>query len=109
MLIDFNEISETANPNFKGGRKSVGTRGFSDGTNKIMKLRLEPGSSIGSHTHQTNSEILMILKGKGHIIFDDREFDIEAGQCHYCPKGHTHSLINDSGSELEAFAVIPEQ
>ena len=109
MLIDFNEISETINPNFKGGDKSVGTRGYSDGTNKIVRLRLEPGSSIGLHTHQTNSEIMMILKGKGHIIYDGNGFDIAEGQCHYCPKGHTHSLTNDSGSDLEVFAVIPEQ
>ncbi|MCQ2073986.1 MAG: cupin domain-containing protein [Bacteroidaceae bacterium] len=109
MLIDFNGISETINPNFKGGNKSVGTRGFSDGANKIVRLRLEPGSSIGSHTHQSNSEIMMILKGKGHIIYDGSEFDIAEGQCHYCPKGHTHSLINDSGSDIEVFAVIPEQ
>ena len=109
MLIDFNEISETINPNFKGGSKSVGTRGYSDGMNKIIKLRLEPGSSIGLHTHRSNSEIMMILKGKGHIIFDGSGFDIAEGQSHYCPKGHTHSLINDSDSDLEVFAVIPEQ
>ncbi len=32
----------------------------------------------------------------------DGEYEkLEAGMCHYCPKGHTHSLMNDSDAELE--------
>ena len=31
------------------------------------------------------------------------------GDCHYCPKGHTHSLINNSDEDLVFFAVVPVQ
>ena len=34
---------------------------------------------------------------------------VEAGVCHYCPKGHTHSMINDSDEDLVFFAVVPVQ
>ena len=34
---------------------------------------------------------------------------LAAGSCHYCPKGHAHSLINDSAADLIFFAVVPEQ
>ncbi len=27
----------------------------------------------------------------------------------YCPKGHPHSLVNDSDADLVFFAVVPEQ
>ena len=32
---------------------------------------------------------------------------VREGQCHYCPKGHSHGLINDSGADLVFFAVVP--
>ena len=38
---------------------------------------------------------------------DDELLPLEAGQCHYCPQGHTHSLINDSDADLVFFAVVP--
>ena len=37
------------------------------------------------------------------------EESLEAGDCHYCPKGHTHSLINVGKEDLVFFAVVPEQ
>jgi len=68
-----------------------------------------PGASIGVHTHETNSEIIYITKGTGRVLMDGEYEKLEVGMCHYCPKGHTHSLMNDSDAELEFFAVVPEQ
>ena len=41
------------------------------------------------------------------MIYDGEELPLSAGMCHYCPNGHTHSLINNSGGALEFFAVVP--
>ena len=68
---------------------------------------LEP--SIGLHTHDTSSEIIYILKGRGKVLYDGGYEEVEEGLCHYCPKGHEHSLINDSDEDLIFFAVVPEQ
>ena len=40
---------------------------------------------------------------------DDGEEPLKAGDCHYCPKGRAHSLINNSEEPLEFFAVVPQQ
>ena len=64
MIIDFNEIQEVANPQFKGGEGDTMFRTYNDGQNKIMCGRLEPGCSIGYHSHETNSEIIYILGGE---------------------------------------------
>ena len=83
---------------------------FFDGTNRILHGILVPGASIGMHTHETNSEILFVLAGHGTLIEDGVSHPIHLGQCTYCPKGHTHSLINTSEEQdLEFYAVIPEQ
>ena len=109
MVIDFNKIDEVANPNFKGGEGDTMFRTFNDGTNKIMRGRLEVGCSIGNHSHETNSEIIFILSGEARCLYDDGEERLTVGQCHYCPQGHSHSLINASTPEpLLFFAVVPE-
>ena len=33
---------------------------------------------------------------------------LEAGQCHFCPKGHSHSLINEGPEDLVFYATVPE-
>lgn len=109
MKIDFNEIEEKAIPAFKGGEKEFNVRMFTDRMNKIMKGRLKPGASIGMHTHEGNSEIMFITKGSGYVIFDGEKLALKAGDVHYCPSGHSHSLVNDGDSDLEFSAVVPQQ
>ena len=109
MNIDFSTIPESVIPHMRGGEKEVRAHMFSDELGKIMKGRLIPGASIGLHTHETSSEIIYILSGTGKILYDDGCETLGPGSCHYCPKGHAHSLINDSDGELEFFAVVPEQ
>ena len=110
MIIDFNTIEEVANPQFKGGEGDTMFRTYNDGQNKIMRGRLDVGCSIGFHKHETNSEIIFILSGEARCLYDDGEEKLVSGQCHYCPKGHSHSLINASATEpLTFFAIVPEQ
>ena len=74
-----------------------------------MVNRLIPGASVGLHTHQGSSETIYILEGGGKVIYDGEELRISAGQVHYCPEGHEHSMINDTESDLVFFAVVPQQ
>lgn len=109
MKIDFNSIEEQVLPAFKGGQKEFRAKMFTDSLNKIMKGRLVPGSSIGMHTHEGNSEIMFITRGSGYVIYDGEKIALQAGDVHYCPEGHSHSLINDSEDILEFSAVVPQQ
>ena len=109
MLIDFSKMEEQVIPGFLGGEGTVRARMRVDELGKIMRAALEPGSSIGLHTHDASSEIIYILAGKGKVLCDGEYETLSAGSCHYCPKGHSHSLINDSDAPLELFAVVPVQ
>ena len=108
MIIDFKHMEEQILPNFKGGEKAYAVKKFTDDRNMIMHGRLESGASIGLHTHEGNCEIIYILSGNGKVKYDDTEEKLSAGSCHYCPKGHSHSLINDGDEDLVFFAVVPE-
>ena len=121
MVIDFSKIEETATPAFKGGEGITRMRTQNDGLNKIMYGRLDVGCSIGFHLHEANSEVIYITRGTARCLYDGGERDqsgantvteerLVAGQCHYCPRGHSHGLINASTDEpLEYFAVVAEQ
>ena len=108
-IIDFDSIAEDMQTNFKGGEGNVAFRIFKDDLNKVMRVRMTPHSSVGQHSHETDSEIIMVLQGSGKIVFDGLELPIHEGQVHYCPKGHGHTIINDTDEELHLCCVVPQQ
>ncbi|MFR1214374.1 MAG: cupin domain-containing protein [Acutalibacteraceae bacterium] len=71
MILDFSKIEETVIPQFYGGEKEIKAHMKIDKNNKILLGTLEPGASIGLHTHETNSEIIYILSGKGKVLFEE--------------------------------------
>lgn len=110
MKLDFSQIPETVLVNFKGGEKSVRASMYVDSLNRIMRGSLEPGASIGSHCHETSSEIIYVISGQGKAVFGDGSEEIvNAGDVHYCPKGTTHSFVNDGEETIQFLAVVPEQ
>jgi len=110
MIIDFEHIELSVMPHFKGGEGDTKMHTFFDGTNKIMRGILDPGCTIGYHLHDTSSEIIFIVSGQARCLYDDCQELLGPGQCHYCPKGHSHSLINASPAEpLVYLAVVAEQ
>jgi len=109
MTLRFSEMDEELLPRFKGGEKEFAAKMFSDGKNRILHGRLVPGASIGTHTHDTSSEIIYVLSGTGKALCGGRTEPLGPGDCHYCPKGQTHSLVNDGGEDLVFFAVVPQQ
>ncbi len=109
MVIDFNHMKEEIMHHFKGGEKYMIAKMVNDGTNKILVGRLIPGATIGNHSHDTSSEIIYILEGHGISRIDGEETKVGPGFCQYCPKGHSHQLINSGTKDLVFFAVVPEQ
>ena len=64
MIINFKEIEAKHVEGFKGGEGDFITKLADDGKVKIMLNTLPAGSSIGTHTHNGNCELMYILKGE---------------------------------------------
>ena len=109
MKIEYIDREPEIMKNFLGGEKQLEAYMYTDDLNRILKARLVPGASIGEHKHETSSEIIYIIEGSGKIICDGVEEHVSAGDCHYCPKGSTHTFINDSDGDTWVFAVVPKQ
>ena len=103
-------------PQFKGGEKELRANMFFDGTNRAFRGTLVPGATIGMHTHEDSCEMIFILSVSGSIVEKTPGTDqvtvqpVSAGDCLYCPKGHSHSLQNLDGSEdLVFYAAVAMQ
>lgn len=107
MKLDFNNIELKILKNFNGGEKELQANMYVDDTNKIFRGKLIPGASIGMHTHEVNEEVIYILQGNAKFLYDDTVEYVKAGECHYCPKGHSHSFINETNEDIIFFAVVP--
>ncbi|MDY3013907.1 MAG: cupin domain-containing protein [Evtepia sp.] len=108
MLLAFDTIPEEIVPHMRDGEGEVHLRKFSDPLMKVMNGTLPVGATIGMHTHETNSEVIYILSGRGKVLCDGVYEPLEPGSCHYCPKGHGHSLMNDGEEPLRFLAIVPE-
>ena len=108
-MIDFSNMPDTVLPRFKGGEGQLTAKMLGDDLNRILYATLAPGHSIGLHTHDTSSEIMYFLSGKGTVITDGTPETVAPGLCHYCKKGSSHTLINDGDEDLIFFAVVPQQ
>ncbi len=110
MIIRPQDIEVSRLDCFKGGEKYLKAKMFFDGTNRILSHAvLVPGASIGMHTHDDSCEVIFISEGRGSIIEEGGKKAVQAGDCLYCPKGGTHSLVNDSDADLVFCAVVPKQ
>ena len=108
-MINFTATPETSLPRFKDGEGTFFARFAGDADCKILCGRLPAGATIGLHTHEDTAEIIFFLSGTGRMILNGETESIAPGLCHYCPKGKTHSLMNNSEADLRFFAVVPEQ
>ncbi|MBQ7222776.1 MAG: cupin domain-containing protein [Bacteroidales bacterium] len=108
MKIDFSKIDLETIPAFKGGEKEYRVRTHLDDHNRIMKGCLVPGASIGVHSHQGTSEVIYILSGHGHALYNGEREDLGPGDCHYCEENATHTLINSGTEDLVFIAVVPQ-
>ena len=109
MTTDYSKIEWKAIPGFKGGEGTFYNKMFTDGVNKMMHGKLEPGSSIGYHKHEGSCEMIFILEGTGKVLYDDTVEEVKPGMVHYCPEGHSHSLINNGSENLIFYAIVPKQ
>lgn len=108
MIFEYNEMDWKSIPNFKGGELSAEMKSFLDENNRILMGKLEPGASIGIHTHEIDSEIVFAISGEVVVTMDGESEILRAGSAHYCPMGHTHGMKNHSNEPFIMFAVIPK-
>lgn len=73
-------------------------------------VRLEPGSSIGYHLHDSDGEIYYVLSGSGKFYKSKTEtIDIQEGDLTYIHPSSGHGIVNTSKEELTLLAIVYEE
>lgn len=113
MVKRAQDIKHIFNEHMKGGTgtveviPSISTGEYKSPAKIIARLILKPGSSLGTHTHQGEEEIITVLKGTGSYNDNGITKTVSAGDVCICLEGENHSIANSSDTEtLELFAVI---
>jgi mannose-6-phosphate isomerase-like protein (cupin superfamily) len=77
--------------------KDSGTRGMKSG-----HVTLKEGEEIGEHSTNDLEEALVILKGKGQLVINNKDaMDFEADAVLYVPPGTIHNVKNIGKGILE--------
>ena len=108
MKIDFTTLKEITIQQMNGCSGECRARMFMDDKGKIIYSVLPKGSSIGSHVQKSSNDVNYVISGQGKAICDGIEETLKPGDCHYCPKGSTHSIINTGEEDLVLFSVVTE-
>jgi mannose-6-phosphate isomerase-like protein (cupin superfamily) len=72
----------------------------------MAELTLEPGSGIGIHRHDKETEYYIITDGSGIVVEDDGEKTVSKGDIVVTGNGNSHSIKNTGNTTLKFIAVI---
>ena len=69
-------------------------------------MMLKPGSSLGYHQHNSESETYYIVAGEGTLNDNGEKKPIQAGDVAFTDSGEFHSIENTGTINLEFIALI---
>ena len=66
---------------------------------QLVLMSVQPGEELGMEVHNENDQFFRFEQGKGKVIIDGNEYDVEDGSAIIVPSGAQHNVINVSDSE----------
>jgi len=74
---------------------------------KSGMVSLESGESVGVHNTDNKEELIIVLEGKGEMVFDDfNSVKLSIGENAYCPPFTEHNIINTNNKTLKYVYVV---
>jgi mannose-6-phosphate isomerase-like protein (cupin superfamily) len=74
----------------------------------IGRIALDPGAEVGSHPHEEDEELYVILSGEGLYEEDGLSERVGPGDMMLVERGHRHGIRNIGDAPLEFLAAIAE-
>ena len=67
---------------------------------------LPPGGFITTHAHTANEEVLLVVKGTGHVMVDEVKHDVGPGSLAYVDRWVRHSFVNTGDDDMVIFVTF---
>jgi len=66
---------------------------------QLVLMSLKPNEEIGMEVHLDNDQFFRVDEGKGKVVIDGNEYEIQDGFAIVIPAGANHNVINVSANE----------
>ena len=111
MVIRRNEMKVENKERLRNGEGNARLTYLLDGSTQknarmFAEITLDPGSSIGYHQHDSETEYFFILSGTGTINDNGMEIEVAQGDSIITGNGASHSIKNNGSVPLVFHAVI---
>jgi quercetin dioxygenase-like cupin family protein len=100
-LHDRDRHGDVARVGWGGGRQIVGTpfrelvaTNATDGHLVVLAVEMAPGVHVDEHTHETEDQILIVLRGEIGVSVAGDVTILTEGAVHLLPRNQRHSLWN---------------
>jgi mannose-6-phosphate isomerase-like protein (cupin superfamily) len=88
----------TSNENF---RKVLYTGAHS----QLVLMSLLPGEDIGMEIHEENDQFFRFESGKGKVVINETEYEVEDGDAVVVPAGAQHNIISVGETPLKLYTI----
>lgn len=75
-------------------------------TDLFCVFTVEPGRTIGLHTHDTNAEVYYVLEGELEVNQNGTPHTVKAGGVVFTADGESHSVANKTDRTAKFLAII---
>ena len=111
MIIQRSEMKVETKERFRDGEGTTQITHLVDGSGEknarlFAQVTLEPGSSIGYHQHESETEYYFILSGTGTVNDNGKEVEVTQGDAVVTGNGAFHGIKNTGSVPLVFHAVI---
>ena len=69
-------------------------------------LTVEPGASVGQHSHTGEGELYVVLDGPVTLQEDGVDHILHTGDAEYCSDGHYHGVYNHTDKPAVLMAIV---
>jgi mannose-6-phosphate isomerase-like protein (cupin superfamily) len=111
MLIQRNAMKTEVKEKMRGGEGNTEIVHLVNCENEknirlLAEISLRPGCSIGTHSHEAETEYYIILSGNGTVNDNGIETPVKTGDVVVTGDGASHSIANTGAVPLVFHAVI---
>lgn len=111
MVINRNAMKKENKEKMRGGEGIAALTHLVDcekekNIRMLAELTLPPGASIGTHSHDSETEYFIILSGSGVVNDNGTDIPVKPGDAMITGNGASHSIANTGSVPLVFHAVI---
>ena len=72
---------------------------------QLVLMSLRPGEEIGMEIHPDNDQFFRFEAGKGKVVINGNEYEVEDGDAVVVPRGAEHNVVNIGSDDLKLYTI----